>query len=301
MLGIEEGWKGMIAGRPLPGYRRELLRGGTAIGTSRTNPFKKEGGADAVLATFKKLKLEALIAMGGEDTLGVAARLFREHASHVVGVPKTMDNDLSATDFTFGFDTAVTVAMDACARLLDTGRSHRRCMVLEVMGRMPLRPTPARLGRLRAPSEGDVKAARWSRPTRKKVALVVAPRPWRSRAGEAAEARRVRPHDPPESARRRADRRDHRGGDEHRDPPRHHRPCPTRRHPTLRLHLATLASGPPSSDEKRWGQMVALRGNDMVPVSIEEATAKLKTVTPEWFSILDTLCRTPGREAVKPA
>src|SRR5207302_2528161 len=91
--------------------------------------------ADKCLATFKKLKLDAVVAMGGEDTLGVAARFFKEHKLPVVGVPKTMDNDLSATDYTFGFDTATTIAVDAVERLRDTGRSHRRIMVLEVMGR----------------------------------------------------------------------------------------------------------------------------------------------------------------------
>ena len=110
-------------------------KGGTILGTSRTNPYKKENGVPAVLETFKKLGLDALIAMGGEDTLGVAAKLYKEHKCHVVGVPKTMDNDLSATDFTFGFDTAATLAMEAGERLVDTGRSHRRIMVLEVMGR----------------------------------------------------------------------------------------------------------------------------------------------------------------------
>jgi 6-phosphofructokinase 1 len=110
-------------------------KGGTMIGTSRTNPYKKEGGVPKVLETFKKLNLHALVAMGGEDTLGVAAKLFKEHKVNVVGVPKTMDNDLSETDYTFGFDSAVSVNVDAIDRLRDTARSHSRVIVLEVMGR----------------------------------------------------------------------------------------------------------------------------------------------------------------------
>src|SRR5579883_2590945 len=138
-VGMQEGWKGMISGDHKP-LRREdveeiVSRGGTILGTSRTNPYKKEGGVDGVVNTFKKLGLHALVAMGGEDTLGVASKLYKEKKLNVVGVPKTMDNDLSATDYTFGFDTSVTVAVDAAARLVDTGRSHRRIMVLEVMGR----------------------------------------------------------------------------------------------------------------------------------------------------------------------
>src|SRR5438270_814651 len=138
-VGLEEGWRGLVEGKTLPLGLNEVQhiinQGGTILGTSRTNPFKKEGYVDRCLATWKDLGLDALVAMGGEDTLGVATRLYGEHGLHVVGVPKTMDNDLSATDFTFGFDTAVTLAMEAAERLVDTGRSHRRIMILEVMGR----------------------------------------------------------------------------------------------------------------------------------------------------------------------
>ncbi|MCW3036268.1 MAG: pyrophosphate-dependent phosphofructokinase, partial [Actinobacteria bacterium] len=138
-VGLEEGWRGLVEGKTLPLGLNEVQhiinQGGTILGTSRTNPFKKEGYVERCLATWKDLGLDALVAMGGEDTLGVATRFYTEHGLHVVGVPKTMDNDLSATDFTFGFDTAVTLAMEAAERLVDTGRSHRRIMILEVMGR----------------------------------------------------------------------------------------------------------------------------------------------------------------------
>jgi 6-phosphofructokinase 1 len=110
-----------------------LPRGGTIIGTTRTNPYKLDGGVDKVRANFNGLG--ALVAIGGEDTLGVAARLYDEHGLSVVGVPKTIDNDLSATDYTFGFDTAVWICTEAIDRLHTTAESHNRVMVVEVMGR----------------------------------------------------------------------------------------------------------------------------------------------------------------------
>ena len=138
-VGITDGWKGLVEGLTTPLNRENteymIMKGGTMLGTSRTNPFKKEDQVKKCLENFKKLDLYALVAMGGEDTLGVATRLYGEHKLNVVGVPKTMDNDLSATDYTFGFDTSVTKAMEAAEALMDTGRSHRRVMVLEVMGR----------------------------------------------------------------------------------------------------------------------------------------------------------------------
>ena len=112
-----------------------LPRGGTILGTSRTNPYRVEGGVDRVLRNFAEAGLDALVAIGGEDTLGVAARLFAEHELPVVGVPKTIDNDLSATDYTFGFDTAVAICTEAIDRLHTTAESHNRVMVVEVMGR----------------------------------------------------------------------------------------------------------------------------------------------------------------------
>ena len=138
-VGIQDGWKGMIEAKCHPlgiaDVEEIIGKGGTILGTSRTNPYKKEGGVDRCMETFKKLSLDALVAMGGEDTLGVASKLFKDRSARVVGVPKTMDNDLSATDYTFGFDTSVTLAVEAAERLRDTGRSHRRIMVFEVMGR----------------------------------------------------------------------------------------------------------------------------------------------------------------------
>jgi 6-phosphofructokinase 1 len=136
---VREGWRGLIEGLVGPLGLREvsgiLPRGGTILGTSRTNPYKVDGGVDKVLATFEREGLDALVAIGGEDTLGVAAKLHAEHGFPVVGVPKTIDNDLNATDYTFGFDTAVTIATEAIDRLHTTAESHNRVMVVEVMGR----------------------------------------------------------------------------------------------------------------------------------------------------------------------
>src|SRR5437660_8810584 len=139
VIGVLEGWRGLVDGLFTPLGPREvsglLPRGGTIIGTSRTNPYRIDGGVEQVLLNFEREGLDALVAIGGEDTLGVAARLFAEHDFPVVGVPKTIDNDLSATDYTFGFDTAVTVATEAIDRLHTTAESHNRVMVVEVMGR----------------------------------------------------------------------------------------------------------------------------------------------------------------------
>src|SRR5919201_6275619 len=139
VVGVRAGWRGLVDGKFERLGPREvsglLPRGGTVIGTSRTNPYRLEGGVDAVLACFEREGLEALVAIGGEDTLGVAARLHAEHGFPVVGVPKTIDNDLSATDYTFGFDTAVFTCTEAIDRLHSTAESHNRVMVVEVMGR----------------------------------------------------------------------------------------------------------------------------------------------------------------------
>ena len=135
--GFADGWRGLIEGTVVPlaseGTRGILPRGGTILGTSRTNPFKVEGGPERVEATIARFGIEALIAIGGEDTLGVAQKLSGRVS--VVGVPKTIDNDLSGTEVTFGFDTAVQIVVDAIDRLHTTAESHNRVLVCEVMGR----------------------------------------------------------------------------------------------------------------------------------------------------------------------
>ena len=138
MVGFREGWRGPMEGLTMPldvSSTHELLtRGGTILGSSRTNPYASEDGEQQVRDGLAEAGVDALIAIGGEDTLGVAATL-AQAGVQVVGVPKTIDNDLQGTDVTFGFDTAVAIATEACDRLRTTADSHRRVLVLEVMGR----------------------------------------------------------------------------------------------------------------------------------------------------------------------
>ena len=138
MLGIRNGWLGLMEGNIVPldlnSISGILPRGGTILGTSRTNPFKVEGGLGKIFSQLKKFEINAVVAIGGEDTLGVANKLQAEGVD-CVGVPKTIDNDLSGTDYTFGFDTAVSIVTDALDRLHTTAEAHHRVMVVEVMGR----------------------------------------------------------------------------------------------------------------------------------------------------------------------
>jgi 6-phosphofructokinase 1 len=137
-VGFRDGWKGPLENvtMPLgvPEVRGILPRGGTILGSSRTNPFAADGGVERIRENLHNLNVDALIAIGGEDTLGVATKLNGLGMS-VVGVPKTIDNDLNATDYTFGFDTAVNIAMEAIDRLHTTAESHHRALIVEVMGR----------------------------------------------------------------------------------------------------------------------------------------------------------------------
>jgi len=138
VYGVLRGYEGLINGDfklLKPEDVEDVFRiGGTILKTSRTNPYKRPEGPETILENIKKFKIEALIAMGGEDTLGAANKLFKDGVP-VVGVPKTIDNDLSGTDYSIGFQTAVTIATDALERLHTTGKSHERVMVCEIMGR----------------------------------------------------------------------------------------------------------------------------------------------------------------------
>ncbi|MFD5281213.1 6-phosphofructokinase [Streptomyces rubrogriseus] len=137
--GFRDGWRGPLEGDTvpldIPAVRGILPRGGTVLGSSRTNPLKQRDGIRRIKDNLAALGVEALITIGGEDTLGVATRLADEYGVPCVGVPKTIDNDLSATDYTFGFDTAVGIATEAIDRLHTTAESHMRVLVVEVMGR----------------------------------------------------------------------------------------------------------------------------------------------------------------------
>jgi len=138
-VGFLEGWRGAIRGLTteltIENTDSFLGIGGTMLGSSRTNPYKKPEDVQQLLETYKNLGLTALVAIGGDDTLGVASKLYRDHQLNTVGCPKTIDNDLSCTDVTFGFDTALNVCVEAIDRLKTTAESHRRIMVVETMGR----------------------------------------------------------------------------------------------------------------------------------------------------------------------
>ncbi len=139
LYGIRDGWRGLVENEVFPLTQEDmegiLKEGGTVLNTSRTNPFKDEDQLNSTLNNIEANAFDAIVAIGGDDTLGAATRLYEEHGVNTVGVPKTIDNDLNGTDYTFGFDTAVSVATDAVDRCRTTARSHHRTLVVEVMGR----------------------------------------------------------------------------------------------------------------------------------------------------------------------
>lgn len=139
MVGLLRGWKGAIEGNSTPltltNTEDILWKGGTILGSSRTNPYKNPDDVKKLLASYERLGLDALIAIGGDDTLGVANKLYNDHKLNTIGCPKTIDNDLSCTDVTFGFDTSINICMEAIDRLRTTAESHQRIIVVETMGR----------------------------------------------------------------------------------------------------------------------------------------------------------------------
>jgi 6-phosphofructokinase 1 len=303
VLGIREGWRGLVDGLVEPLGPREvtglLPRGGTILGTSRTNPYKLDGGVDAVLGTFAAHEFDALVAIGGEDTLGVAARLHDEHGFPVVGVPKTIDNDLSGTDYTFGFDTAVTVATEAIDRLHTTAESHNRVMVVEVMGRhtgwiavmsgiaggadvilIPEYPVTV----------DDACAEISKRHAKgKDFSIVVVSEGYElggdEATGDVDQFGHVRLSERgvgSELARQIEERTGYetrvtvlghvqRGG------------SPTARDRVLATRYGLKAGELVLAGS--WGRMAALHGDAIVDVSLQEATAELKTVPPEWYDV----------------
>ena len=310
VAGVREGWRGLIDGIVEPLGPREvsgiLPRGGTILGTTRTNPYRIDGGVDKVLDTFEREGLEALVAIGGEDTLGVAAKLHAAHGFPVVGVPKTIDNDLSGTDYTFGFDTAVTIATEAIDRLHTTAESHNRVMVVEVMGRhagwIALHSRDRRRRRrdphsraARSPSRMPAACSRSGTRRGKDFSIVVVSEGYELTyaSGEhtlvAAEAR---PTDQfghvvlggigAELGREIEERTGfetrvtvlghvQRGGT-----------------PTPRDRVLATRYGLKAADlvhEGKFGRMAALQGDAIVDVSLEEATRELKTVPPEWYAV----------------
>jgi phosphofructokinase-like protein len=309
VAGVRDGWRGLVDGRFMELGPREisgiLPRGGTILGTTRTNPYTTEDGVERVRQHLAAADLTALVAIGGEDTLGVAARLHEEHGVRVVGVPKTIDNDLSGTDYTFGFDTAVSIATEAIDRLHTTAESHNRVMVVEVMGRhtgwiavvsgiaggadvilIPEQPISV---------EDACEELRRRHERGKDFSIVVVSEGYeltyasgekRQVAGEAAASDQfghVRLGGVGDALAREIEERTgfetrvtvlghvQRGG----SPTAHDRVLATR----FGLKAADLVH------EEQWGAMAALRGDDILAVPLVEAVAELKTVPSSWYDV----------------
>jgi phosphofructokinase-like protein len=308
-VAVLEGWRGLVDGRfqdlGVAEVSGILPRGGTIIGTTRTNPYKLDNGVENVLRNFSDRGLDALVAIGGEDTLGVAAKLYAEHAFPVVGVPKTIDNDLSGTDYTFGFDTAVTIATEAIDRLHTTAESHNRVMVVEVMGRhagwiavmsgIAGGADVILIPEQRVTVEAACAELRRRHARGKSFSIVVVSEGYEL-AYENGESRLVA------GEARKTDQFGHlvlggvgeslgreieqQTGFETRVTVLGHvqrggSPTPRDRVLATRfgLEAARLAQ------TGQFGTMAALRGDDVIPVSLQEATAKLKTVPPEWYAV----------------
>jgi phosphofructokinase-like protein len=308
VVGVREGWRGLVDSRFEPLGPREisglLPRGGTILGTSRTNPFRLEGGVERVLASFRRERFDALVAVGGEDTLGVAAGLHAEHQFPVVGVPKTIDNDLSATDYTFGFDTAVSICTEAIDRLHTTAESHNRVMVVEVMGRhtgwiavmsgiaggadvilIPEHPVTVE----QACSEIQHRHERG-----KDFSIVVVSEGYEL-TYDSGERRQVAQETPADEfghvrlggvGHELAREIEERTGYETRVTVLGH--VQRGGSPTPRDRVLATRYGLKAADlvqEERFGRMAALQGDRIVDVSLAEATAELKTVPEDWYSV----------------
>src|SRR5437763_4379303 len=303
VVAVREGWRGLV--EPIfedlgPAQVSGILpRGGTIIGTSRTNPFKLEA-VDKVRSNFAHERLDALVAIGGEDTLGVAARLYAEHQLPVVGVPKTIDNDLSGTDYTFGFDTAVSIATEAIDRLHTTAESHNRVMVVEVMGRhtgwiavmsgiaggadvilipeLPISIDEACADIRRRHERG------------KDFSIVVVSEGYELEGtddggDEVDEFGHVRLAERGVGAAL-AREIENRTGYETRVTVLGH--VQRGGSPTARDRVLATRYGLKAADlveEGRFGRMAALHGDEIVDVSLEDATAELKTVPPNWYEV----------------
>jgi 6-phosphofructokinase 1 len=303
VVGVRAGWRGLVEGIFEPLGPREisglLPRGGTILGTSRTNPYKVDGGVEQVLGSFGEQGLDALVAIGGEDTLGVAARLHAEHDFPVVGVPKTIDNDLNGTDYTFGFDTAVFIATEAIDRLHTTAESHNRVMVVEVMGRhtgwiavmsgiaggadvilIPEQPI----------SIDEACADIQRRHERgKDFSIVVVSEGYELEgAGDSAEVDQfghVRLSERGVGAAV-AQEIERRTGYESRVTVLGHVQrggSPTPRDRVLATRYGLKAAD--LVDEQKFGRMAALHGDRIVDVPLKDATAELKTVPDDWFAV----------------
>jgi 6-phosphofructokinase 1 len=309
VVGIADGWRGLVENdlEPLTGLEVSgiLPRGGTIIGTSRTNPYKVEGGVERVLEHFAGAALDALVAIGGEDTLGVAARLYAEQELPVVGVPKTIDNDLSATDYTFGFDTAVSIATEAIDRLHTTAESHNRVMVVEVMGRHTgwiavMSGIAGGADVILIPEQpitvehccDEIKR----RHARGKTFSIVVVSEGYELTYESGETRAVAQEAPATDqfghvrfggvGQELGAEIEERTGYETRVTVLGHVQrggTPTPRDRVLATRFGLKAAD--LVEQAKFGRMAALRGDEIVDVSLDEATEELKTVPPGWYEV----------------
>ena len=303
LVGVLEGWKGLVEGLFEPLGPREisglLPRGGTIIGTTRTNPYKVEGGVERVLEHFSAGRLDALVAIGGEDTLGVAARLHEERDFPVVGVPKTIDNDLSATDYTFGFDTAVWIATEAIDRLHTTAESHNRVMVVEVMGRhtgwiavmsgIAGGADVILIPELPISVDEACDDIRRRHERGKDFSIVVVSEGFElegsSDMGDVDQFGHVRLSERGVGATL-AREIEQRTGFETRVTVLGH--VQRGGSPTPRDRVLATRYGLKAADlveERKWGRMAALRGDEIVDVALKEATSQLKTVPDDWYAV----------------
>ena len=308
VVGVRDGWRGLVEGRfTALGYREIsgiLPRGGTILGTTRTNPFALDGGVEQVVENLRRQGLDALVAIGGDDTLGVASRLFDEHELPVVGVPKTIDNDLSATDYTFGFDTAVAVCTEAIDRLHTTAESHNRVMVVEVMGRHTgwIAVMSAIAGGADAvlipeypvTVEQACTELRARHRRGKDFSIVVVSEGYNLTYESGVQQEIVQEGELDQFGHVRlggvgamlAKEIEHRTGFETRVTVLGH--VQRGGSPTARDRILATRFGLAAADlvhEGRFGRMVALQGNEIVDVSLAEAVAELKTVPERWYDV----------------
>jgi len=294
-VGFRDGWRGVVENDVVPLGRKDIQgiskQGGTILGTSRTNPFEGNGGVDRITENLERRGIDAMIAIGGEGTLAAAKRL-TDAGLKIVGVPKTVDNDLGATDYTFGFDTAVQIAVDAMDRLRTTGESHSRCMVAEVMGRhvgwIALHSGMAAGAHAILIPEQKTSVeqlAEWVRSAydRGRAPLVVVAEGFvPDEEDDAHSERGLDAFGRPRLGgigERLAPLIEERTGIETRATTLGHIQrggTPSAYDRVLATRLGLAASD--SVQEGRWGRMVALRGTDIVHVSFEEALGSLKVV-----------------------
>jgi 6-phosphofructokinase 1 len=309
VVGVKRGWKGLLEPEadsfvPLDtdSVRNILEEGGTILGSSRTNPYKNEGDAEKVVENMKAQGIDALVAIGGDDTLGVARRLNDDFGVQIVGCPKTIDNDLSATDTTFGFDTAVSIATDAIDKLRSTAKSHERIVVVEVMGRhagwITWGAGLAGAANFTLIPEVDPDLDRMERIFKDRAARgekwglvavsegVTLGEEFMTQAPERDEFGHVQLGGIGETL---AGELENRTGIETRHVVLGHLQrggTPTANDRILSTRYGLRAAEALADGE--WGKMVALRGNDVVTVSLSEATDETKTVPEDLYKVLDT-------------